>query len=350
MPSFLTHCLFAEDTLDLIEEDAISQEIKNRMALYYLGAQGPDIFFYYKAKPWVKYDGIEKLGHLMHDNKTADFLVSSFEYIRKKREAGNADKFCTYFDLMAYIAGYLCHFALDQAAHPLIHYWAGIDTQGNKKTHKYHNYHKLLENIIDVYMLDFKKRTPAHMYKSYILIEGSKKHTGCLGALYSEVIKKVYGIEITVQQAGTAVTDMIEILKIFYDPFGFKRVFFKFFEFLINKKGEITTAMHPRHIDSRIDYLNLNHDTYCHPCSKDIEYSKSFLDLYEEGLLLAGKFINAAIKYMMDKDTISKIKNIIPDISYSKGLKCGTDKDLVYFDSIFERKYSKQYEVKCSTF
>jgi len=341
MPSFLTHCLFAEDALKLIEEDTIRQEIKNRMALYYLGAQGPDIFFYYKAKPWVKYDGIEKLGHLMHDNKTADFLLSSFEYIRKKKNTGNSGKFCTYLDLMAYMAGYLCHFALDQAAHPLIHYWAGIDTLRNKKTHRYHNYHKLLESIIDVYMLDLKKSTPAHRFKSYILIEYSKKHTGCLGDLYSEVIKKVYGIQITSQQAGTAVTDTIGILKILYDPSGVKKLLFRMLEFLMDKNGEITTAMHPRHLDSRIDYLNLNHDKYRHPCSKDIKYSKSFIDLYEAGLLLAGKFINAGVNFIMDKETLPDFKSILPDISYSTGSKCGTDKDLLYFNSIFERKYSK---------
>ena len=33
--------------------------------------------------------------------------------------------------------------------------------------------------------------------------------------------------------------------------------------------------------------------------------------------------------------------NCLPDVSYSTGLKSGTDKDLIYFDSIFERKYSK---------
>jgi hypothetical protein len=274
----------------------------------------------------------------MHDNKTADFFISSFDYIKNIRDVGNTDKFCVYSDLMAYIAGYLCHFALDLTAHPLIHYRAGVDTQKNKKTHKYHNYHKLLESIIDVYMLGSRKKIPAHRFKSYTLIEGSKDYTGCLGSFYSEVIKKVYGIEITVLQAGTAVTDMIGILKIFYDPAGIKKVFFRCFEFIMNKKGEITTAMHPRHIDSTIDYLNLNHETCCHPCSKDLESSKSFHDLYGDALLLAGKFINAGIKYIMDEETLLDLKNIIPDISYSTGLECGTDKDLAYFNSIFELK------------
>ena len=338
MPSFLTHCLFAEDVLGLIEDERTKEKIKDRMALYYLGAQGPDIFFYYKAKPWVRYDGVEKLGHLMHDDKTADFFISSLDYIKKIRDAGNTDKFCAYSDLLAYIAGYLCHFALDLTAHPLIHYRAGIDTQKNKETHRYHNYHKLLESTIDTCMLDIKKRVQAYKYKSFILIEDSKKYTGCIGSFYTELIQKVYGIEISGQQAAAAVNDMIEILKIFYDPYGLKRIFFRLFEFLINKKGEITTAMHPRQLSSKIDYLNLNHEIYFHPCSKDIKSSKSFIDLYGEALLLAAKFINAGINYIMDKETLPNLKSILPDISYSTGQKCGTDKDLVYFDSIFERK------------
>ncbi len=338
MPSFLTHCLFAEDVLGLIEDERAKEKIKDRMALYYLGAQGPDIFFYYKAKPWVKYDGVEKLGHLMHDDKTADFFINSLDYIKKIGKSGYTDKYCAYSDLLAYIAGYLCHFALDQSAHPLIHYRAGIDTQKNKETHRYHNYHKLLESAIDAYMLEFKKNVQAYKYKSYRLIEDSKHFTECIGNFYAEVIKKVYGIKISGNQAATAVTDMIEILKIFYDPLGIRRVFFRCFEFLMNKKGEITTAMHPRKLNSKIDYLNLNHEINLHPCSKYIKSSKSFIDLYGEALLLAAKFINAATGYIRDKETLPNLKSVLPDVSYSTGLKCGTDKDLFYFDSIFERK------------
>ena len=338
MPSFMTHCLFAEDVLKLIEHSWIKEIIKDRLALYYLGAQGPDIFFYYKAKPWVKYDGIEKLGYLMHDNKTADFFIRSFDYIKKIRDTKNTNKPCVYSDLLAYISGYLCHFALDLTTHPLIHYLAGIDTQKNKKTHKYHNYHKFLESIIDVYMLSFRKKIQAHKFKSYELIEDSKNYTKCLGSFYNDLINEVYSIKITPHQAATAVYDMIEILKIFYDPYGIKKVFLGCFEFIMNKKGEITTAMHPHKVDNKIDYLNLNHKIWFHPCSKELKSSKSFTDLYEEALLLAAEFINAGIEYVMDKETLLNLKNIITNLSYSTGKECGTDKDLAYFNSIFEGK------------
>ncbi len=338
MPAFLTHCIFAEDVLELIEDQVIKEKIKDRMALYYLGAQGPDIFFYYKAKPWIKYDGIEKLGHLMHDNKTAEFFIKSLDYIKRIRDAEYNDKNCTYFDLLVYIVGYFCHFALDQSAHPLIHYRAGIDTKKNKETRKYHNYHKLLESTIDAYMLNFKKSIQANKYKSYKLIEDCKYQTVCLGNFYSDVIKEVYDIKISKQQTATAVTDIIEILKILYDPLGIKKVFFRCLEFLMNKKGEITSAMYPQRIKSKIDYLNLNHEIYLHPCSKDIKSSKSFIDIYGEALLLAVKYTNAAISYILDKESLPSLKSILLDVSYSTGLKCGTDEDLFYFDSIFERK------------
>ena len=71
MPALVTHSFFADDVFECLEESRLKDEILVRRSLFRLGAQGPDIFFYYKAAPWIAYDGIEKLGNLMHDQKVA---------------------------------------------------------------------------------------------------------------------------------------------------------------------------------------------------------------------------------------------------------------------------------------
>ena len=68
MPAIITHSFFADDVFEEIKSSKLKEEIIRRRNLFRLGAQGPDIFFYYKAQPWIKYDGIEKL-HPCESNK-----------------------------------------------------------------------------------------------------------------------------------------------------------------------------------------------------------------------------------------------------------------------------------------
>ena len=143
MPAIVTHSFFAGDVFDRIPDSRLKDEISVRKNLFRLGAQGPDLFFYYKAVPWVRYDGIEKLGNLMHDEKVGLFYSESFKYLKSlSREKG-------FFDVSVYIAGYLCHFSLDRTAHPFIHFTSGIDADHNRISWKYHIYHRVLESAID---------------------------------------------------------------------------------------------------------------------------------------------------------------------------------------------------------
>ena len=104
MPAIITHSFFADDVFDRMGACRLKDEISVRKNLFRLGAQGPDLFFYYKAAPWMPYDGIEKLGNLMHDRKVNAFYTESFKYLNDMEQ----DK--GFFDLAVYIAGYLCHF------------------------------------------------------------------------------------------------------------------------------------------------------------------------------------------------------------------------------------------------
>ena len=106
MPAIVTHSFFAAKVLDKLDPGKLKNEIQVRINLFRLGAQGPDVFFYYKAAPWIPYDGIEKLGNLMHDEKVGQFYSKRFAYLK------DIEKDKGFFDLAAYLAGYLCHFSL----------------------------------------------------------------------------------------------------------------------------------------------------------------------------------------------------------------------------------------------
>jgi len=332
MPGFITHSLFAEEVYSDLKDKALKRQINKRMNLFYLGAQGPDLFFYYKVKPWKKYDGVEKLGFIMHYTKTQFFFIESLNYI-KGLKYKNKD---AYSELMVYIAGYICHFALDSITHPFIHYTAGIYTKKNNSTFKYHIYHKKLESIIDVIMLMLKEDKKASSFKSFKMIENISKYYGTLKDFYVSVVNKVYGIRLSSKQVKNVIGDIYNILKILYDPWNIKSWLFKLVENLYGRPEEITSSIHPRKINIQIDYLNQNHSIWTHPCDKDIRSGLSFLDLYGSALKEAERIIDISYNYINDKVPTSKIKEVIKNTSYSTGLECGTSKELKYFNSIFE--------------
>ena len=334
MPGFITHSLFARDVFENLNYDGLQNDISDRMPLFYLGAQGPDIFFYYKAVPWVKYDGVEKLGFIMHDSKTGDFFVESLTYIRNLKKKDHEK----YLDLLVYITGYLCHFALDLTAHPYIHYTAGINTKKNRSTFRYHIYHKQLESIIDANMLKIKDGKRAHRFKDFEMIKGVSKYRNVLEEFYVFVVEKIYGVRLSNEQVKKLIGDISHILKVLYDPWNLKVWFFRLFEDFHHRHGEITSSMHVRNINPEIDYLNQKHKTWLHPCRRDMRANKSFLDLYDDALKESEELLDAACGFISCELTEAGIKNLINNRSYSTGIKCGTEKDLKYFDSIFENQ------------
>lgn len=358
MPAFLTHCIFAEEVLHRLENkikiqnNRLKPQILKRMPLFYLGAQGPDLFFFYKAQSWIKHknDYVEKLGLYMHDNNTQKFFTESLNYVICSFDTDSKKilRKKIFFDLLTYYLGYICHFSLDSTTHPFIHYHAGVDTDKNKKTHKYHNYHKLFESIIDVLIFEQKKNLPAHKFKTFELVDTKGIYNNILEDFYIYIIKKVYKKDISRKQIDRAINDIVSILKLSWDPYGIKFIIFFCFENLIGKKDEITTFMRPKRVNKNIDYLNLTKRGWNHPCNNKLQFNFSFIDLYNTALINAKKFILESIKYInnsIDNSNLSKrkivtkdIKKIFEDISYSTGIKCGRDKDLKYFNSIFENK------------
>lgn len=76
---------------------------------FIMGANGPDLLFYYQRyNPLRKYQ-LDKLGKLMHREKTGLFLKNLFTMA-----ATDAQK--------DYCLGFLCHYAMDSIIHPYVNY------------------------------------------------------------------------------------------------------------------------------------------------------------------------------------------------------------------------------------
>lgn len=110
MPAIITHDQFGREALVKAATDVVSNERERNAFL--LGNQGPDPLFYCVANPTTaKY---HELGNLMHHTDPSALLFSLAQSLVYLPEAAHPLA-------KAYIAGFLCHYLLDRAEHPLVY-------------------------------------------------------------------------------------------------------------------------------------------------------------------------------------------------------------------------------------
>lgn len=128
MPDFWTHNLIGEKLLTTLD-DRLANKLDNNY--FYLGCQGPDIFFYEK---FAVHTNPPNIGELIHNNATTDVFETTFSYIKKH---GNER-------LFSYVCGWILHYIVDKNCHPY------IDSKAMD--------HKMLEADIDTYLIDKYKQ------------------------------------------------------------------------------------------------------------------------------------------------------------------------------------------------
>ena len=129
MPDVAMHHAFGQDVCQTLPEEirGIILETPYTFALY-----GPDIWFMYQ--PGKTREG---RGRRMHTTKTGAFLTALADGARTGKAGG---------EMFSYLAGFLCHYALDSTAHPYI-IWRTTETWPTKRAHRD------MEHALDVMLL-----------------------------------------------------------------------------------------------------------------------------------------------------------------------------------------------------
>ena len=107
MPSTYAHYKLGRDAAALLapEELAVIQQAPQ---LYSIGLHGPDLLFYYKP---LSSNPVNRLGHDMHNRPGRTFFEAAAKVVREHPDSPGH---------LAYLYGFLCHFALDTVCHGYI--------------------------------------------------------------------------------------------------------------------------------------------------------------------------------------------------------------------------------------
>ncbi len=124
MPAAYTHYKFGQSVIGQLTQavktsaDAdpqiqnirLSDALSEYADLFNIGVHGPDILFYYKA---LQKNEINRLGNAMHKVPARTYFENGCKQIKEgSRPAAT----------LAYLAGFICHLALDHACHSFVEY------------------------------------------------------------------------------------------------------------------------------------------------------------------------------------------------------------------------------------
>ncbi len=323
MPDIVTHATFAKDLSERLNNEKLKEMLNKNQYIYYLGAQGPDAFYFYKLFSLKKDPEFNNFGNVMHDVKVGPFLIESICYLKENYSD----------ELYSYICGFICHHALDRNVHPYVYYVTGKDNM------QYRGNHVRLERAIDSWFIINKWDTKKpHRFKIYQKIFGYQLDKNIFVSYYNNILNKVYQKENGGEVFLNSVKYFKKYSKLIYDHFGFKKKFFHIIDKTINKKSKIVleTLCYYDNIDKTIDYLNINKKEWLHPVVKEMTSTESFLELYEKGISEALDEIGIINMYLENIRTVEDLKTKIKDLSYSTGLPCIKQDKMINFNVIFK--------------
>lgn len=107
MPSLYTHAKFGEEVLKTLPA-SVAKQANQYPELFYIGLQGPDILFYYKA---LSSNKVNRIGYGQHDLPGFEFFEPARKVARRCKNPEAA---------FSYLAGFICHFTFDTQCHPYI--------------------------------------------------------------------------------------------------------------------------------------------------------------------------------------------------------------------------------------
>ena len=338
MPDILAHLICADESLKQLSDDMKAIIIANKQ-VFNLGAQGPDLFFYYKPQPWLDSKNMDDNGNMIHTEHINEFFIQGAKRIKHAIHTDpigffrNQNRTSAIHKEFAYLAGFLSHYALDTIGHPYIFYFSGIDSGYN---------HKYFECVIDTLMTDLYDSKQNSLHKTGKAVALTKRESKIVSLYLSKTIHDTFNKKIVENEIARCIHDMSQTLKALYDPLNLKKSPLSLIDKLSKAEGKIVTATFPAKMEKDIDYLNIAKKQWVHPCDDTIVYEESFLDLFKKATFYSTELIQGLGYYLINNSTQETFESLIGNKQYDTGLT--EDKDMVHESIILD--FKKTYKIK----
>lgn len=309
MPAYCTHYIFACEMLHTIAENtAISV---NRDAVL-LGTQGPDIFFFHRAAPWMPGKSLRKTGSALHRAKPGEILDAMAVYC--KHESRQRDI------ALSYAYGFILHYALDRNCHPFVY---AKQKELKEKGSTLHNgsLHNIIEMSMDSVLLNQKLgvENPS-CFNTAATVPDNTNVLREVSCMLSYCIQIILNKTVTEQNIVQALEDTKAVQKLLHDESGKKTAVIKSIETLaapLTGNFRITSMLRPRDLENAKKYGNISREPWHSPYADGIR-RESFLDLYSQAKEDAKEMICAFNRML---DGIGNGTQITNNLSFLTGVE-----------------------------
>ena len=291
MPDIAMHHSFGQEVRASLPQEIqeFLAEVPFTFALY-----GPDIWFMHR--PWQRRQG---RGRRMHTTRTGAFLMS----LALRTRNGFSPR-----ETFAYLAGFLCHYALDSVTHPYI-IWQTTHTWPSVRAHRD------FEHALDVLLVKregyWGEKHPLtdHHYPELTL-------PACLAEDLNAIYAEIYGWP--------------EVFSSLNRCYAGYRLFFRALEkpksFLIYLAHLFPTARlrslpHAASAFLDRDVMNLSHRSWHEAYDPRESFTESFPELYEKAKSEAVRMISDCFTFARNSDVTEEyLRQSLGSRSYLSGL------------------------------
>lgn len=317
MPGFITHYICGQAVLNTVGSDT-QKMIRPYQQFYNIGTQGPDIFFYYL--PGLLKKNTRDIGTQMHKHHFGTFIAHMIDYMMQDNLSEDARSL-----MLAYISGFLTHYALDATAHPYVYSKTGMRQKGDKaKAIKYSVNHRKFETAIDVLMLELMSSKKPSDYKLWELIRVDHDPALVVSAAMSSSISQAYERNINPKEIYKAMRYMVRLTKILQSGKGRRKRLMELIENLTIGEHLFSSIIHMQQVSDGVDYMNIKKSPWNLPVSvtglvKSEEKTDSFVELYHNSIQQSVHMIDTLWRCMAGEISRDKLALTLGDRSLATG-------------------------------
>lgn len=311
MPNLVTHALFCEDVMK-----SLNDPILNRHRMFMItGSQGPDFLFFYRTTPtklWMP-NKVRHYGNKFHEENVNAFYSSALESIRHEKNKSIQR------EMIAYMCGHLCHWAMDSTFHPYVYYRTGNYSSNQNSAFLHHRF----ESLLDAAMLKFKKDTTITDYDPGVeCMSASLPIARAIARIYIPAIETIYQDQIEPNAIVEALKDWRTMQKVFRDPKNHKKGFLQPIEKAVGLEHALSGFSIPNVCEDNVDICNLLHRQWKNPASLEVS-NQSLFDLYDEAQQKATTVIPYFLDAIENPQVQQKLMDYLGDRNYEMGLPTG---------------------------
>ncbi len=304
MPGFRSHYFFGKINFDELYDNGLPRCIKDHPTVFYLGQQGPDIFFY---SPQAHLLYKKNIGMAMHSSNVNLMFEGLLHTLKNMTEDVDIAR--------AYIMGFMGHYTLDTHCHPYIS-WRQKKLEYAGRFSESFGVHVLLETDIDNDNVHhFLNKKPSE-FNHYDTIRVTRRERDAVARLLTDAINYAFpGQNQKMKHVKSAITFSRKLFHMINDKHGFKKSLGIGFDKLFFHHIFLSAVILNDDRHTYDDPCNMDHVTWVNPWDESISSNKDFYELMED----AKEAYQRRIKMFEDGDDAGLLADL-GDNSYDSGL------------------------------